>query len=79
MLMMAGQKGNNMKINVYNTGRSNKNIVGKNGVAVSRRDLERTALDILTWNEDADFDECCEIVELATIEELIAIIAENQD
>ena len=55
-------------INVYNT---SAREAGKRGVGgkASRRDLERTLMDILTF--DMDFEEALNIVEEATYEELV--------
>lgn len=60
-------------IEVWNTDASKP---GKRGVhkGYSREDLERTALDYLTMNPDADFCECQEIVEGASTEELAEMI-----
>ena len=43
---------------------------------INRKILERNALDVLTMDDDADFEECMERVENASIRELIEIIAE---
>ena len=43
---------------------------------INRKILERNALDVLTMDEDANFEECLEKVESASIKELIEIIAE---
>lgn len=61
-------------IHIYNT---NPATPGKRGVhkKASRRDLERTLLDLLTWDPDADFCECQEIVEAATYDELAEMIS----
>lgn len=60
-------------IEVWNTDGRNP---GKRGVhkTCNRKDLERTAMDYLTMDPDADFDECLCIVEEATKEELIEMI-----
>lgn len=61
-------------IHIYNT---NPRTPGKRGIhkKASRKDLERTLLDMLTMSEDVDFCEAQEIVEeLATYEELIELI-----
>lgn len=60
-----------MRITVYNTGKPGKRGVHK---TCSRKDLERTAMDYLTMDEDADFDEALEFVEEATTDELIQFI-----
>lgn len=41
---------------------------------LSRKTLERNAMDILTMREDADFEECLEWVEEASREELISLL-----
>lgn len=43
---------------------------------INRKILERNALDVLTMDDDVDFEECLERVENASIRELIEIIAE---
>lgn len=43
---------------------------------INRKILERNALDVLTMDEDANFEECLEKAESASIKELIEIIAE---
>ena len=43
---------------------------------INRKILERNALDVLTMDDNADFEECLERVESASIKELIQIIAE---
>ena len=43
---------------------------------INRKILERNALDVLTMDDNADFEECLERVESASIRELIQIIAE---
>lgn len=65
-------------IQVWNTDMSNP---GKRGVhkTCSRKDLERTALDYLTMDPDADFCEAQCIVEEATKEELIEMIWKFQN
>ena len=65
-------------IMVWNTDSRNP---GKRGVhkKCSRKDLERTALDYLTMDPDADFCEAqCEVEE-ATDEELIEMIWQFQN
>ena len=62
-----------ISIKVWNT---NAGMPGKRGISrsYSRRDLERTAMDYLTMDEDTDFDEALEIVESSTDEELVQMI-----
>ena len=43
---------------------------------INRKILERNALDVLTIDDESDFEECLERVENASIRELIEIIAE---
>ena len=54
--------------------------IGENGRIknnkINRKILERNALDVLTMDDNADFEECLERVESASIRELIQIIAE---
>ena len=54
---------------------------GKRGISkkFSRRDLERTLLDILTWDDDIDFCEAQEVVEEAEIESLVDMIWELEN
>ena len=65
-------------ISVVNTDPSQ---AGKRGISkkFSRRDLERTLLDLLTWDEDVDFCEAQEIVEEAEIEALVDMIWELEN
>lgn len=65
-----------MTITVCNT---DMRCAGKRGISkkYSRRDLERTAMDFLTF--DMDFNDALDIVESATDEELIELIYKNQN
>ena len=68
-----------MKITVVNT---NMREVGKRGVhkKASRKDLERTLLDILTMDDGVNFCDAQEIVEdIATYDELIEMIWELEN
>ena len=67
-----------MKITVVNM---NMREVGKRGVhkKASRKDLERTLLDILTMDDGVNFCDAQEIVEdIATYDELIEMIWEKK-
>ena len=68
-----------MKITVVNT---NMREAGKRGIhkKASRKDLERTLLDILTMDDDINFCDAQEIVEdIATYDELIEMILELEN
>lgn len=68
-----------MKITVVNT---NTREVGKRGIhkKASRKDLERTLLDMLTMDDDVNFCDAQEIVEdIATYDELIEMILELEN
>ena len=68
-----------MKITVVNT---NMREVWKRGVhkKASRKDLERTLLDILTMDDGVNFCDAQEIVEdIATYDELIEMIWELEN
>ena len=68
-----------MKITVVNT---NIREAGKRGIhkKASRKDLERTLLDILTMDDDINFCDAQEIVEdIATYNELIEMIWELEN
>lgn len=68
-----------MKITVANT---NMREAGKRGIRkkASRKDLERTLLDMLTMDDDSNFCDAQEIVEdIATCDELIEMILELEN
>lgn len=68
-----------MKITVVNT---NMRETAKRGIRkkASRKDLERTLLDMLTMDDDVNFCDAQEIVEdIATYDELIEMIWELEN
>ena len=68
-----------MKITVANT---NMREAGKRCIRkkASRKDLERTLLDMLTMDDDVNFCDAQEIVEdIATYDELIEMICELEN
>ncbi len=54
---------------------SRVNGEGKVNGKVSRKVLERNAMDILTFDGSMDFDDALDAVELATYQELVKMVA----
>ena len=77
--LRTAERENKMKATIYKVnGRTIE--IDENGRIknnkINRKILERNALDVLTMDDNADFEECLERVESASIRELIQIIAE---